>query len=76
MLRVVQNFQLTNDIYVSSHFDLHATSWAIYNHWTRLVDWTGRLVDWTRGLTLKIILPSDETNMPVVLHDASCIYSP
>ena len=40
---------------------------AVYNHWTGLVDRTD-------GLTLKIIFyTSNETHLPVGLHDASYI---
>ena len=38
--------------------------WAVYNHWTGLVDWTG-------GLTLKsIFMASNKTHWPVGLYDA------
>ena len=39
--------------------------------WTSELDWWTGLVDWTGGLTLKIIfMLSNETHLPVGLHDA------
>ena len=47
----------------------HSSTGAVYNHWTRLVDWTGGLDWWTD--TKNHFYAPNETYSPVGLHDAS-----
>ena len=44
-------------------------SWAVYNDWNRLVDWTVGLDWWTD--TKNHFYAPNETYSPVGLHDAS-----